>query len=285
MKLYDIALAILICALWGINFVAIKIGVTYFPPLFLMAFRFLLVALILLPWTLKMPRQKMGHMFLLALSMGLYFGILFMGMRGTPAGETTIVIQLQVPFAALMAMYFFKERLSQQTCVGMVIALLGVIVTVGIPDHWGSMTSVGLVIMAALIWGLYNNQMKMVPKMHPFALNGFVALVTFPLFFLVSLPTEHPTFALFTHAPWQAYAGIAFFVLVSTVFCYSAWYHLVGKYPVHKVMPFVLLEPPFGILASTIITGEQIHVHTIVGGILCAIGLALIIIQRKRVHG
>ncbi len=74
MKPFDIALAVLVCALWGINFVAVKVGVTYVPPIFFMGIRIALVAILLLPWVLKMPRQKMGMMLVLALTMGVYFG-------------------------------------------------------------------------------------------------------------------------------------------------------------------------------------------------------------------
>ncbi len=279
MKPFDIALAVLVCALWGINFVAVKVGVTYVPPIFFMGIRFAMVAILLFPWVLRMPRQNMRMMWVLALTMGVYFGILFIGMKGVPAGEAAIIIQLQVPFAALMAMYFFSEHLNHRSLMGMLVAFVGVVVTVGIPKAWGGMLPVALVLISAAIWGLYNNQMKMVPKMHPFALNGFVALVTFPLFFLVSVSTEHPSLKLL-HLPWSAYAGVLYTVFVSTLLCYSAWYYLVGKYPVQKVMPFVLLEPAFSMVASNVATGEVIALHTLIGGLICAVGLALIILQR-----
>ena len=44
MKPKHIALALLVAALWGINFVAIKIGLKDFPPFLLSALRFLAVA-------------------------------------------------------------------------------------------------------------------------------------------------------------------------------------------------------------------------------------------------
>ena len=44
MKPSHIALAVLIAAIWGFNFIAIKLGVTEVPPFFLTGLRFLLAA-------------------------------------------------------------------------------------------------------------------------------------------------------------------------------------------------------------------------------------------------
>ena len=44
MRLHHIALALLVVAIWGFNFVAIKVGLKEISPLLLCAFRFFLAA-------------------------------------------------------------------------------------------------------------------------------------------------------------------------------------------------------------------------------------------------
>ena len=53
----DRLLAALVAALWGANFLAIHVGLQHFPPLFLAALRFAVIAL---PTVLLVPRGRPG---------------------------------------------------------------------------------------------------------------------------------------------------------------------------------------------------------------------------------
>jgi O-acetylserine/cysteine efflux transporter len=55
MSAIQIVCAVAVPLLWGYQFVAIKVGVTEFPPLFFLALRFLAIALLLVPFV-KRPR-------------------------------------------------------------------------------------------------------------------------------------------------------------------------------------------------------------------------------------
>ena len=50
MSAIQIVCAVAVPLLWGYQFVAIKVGVTEFPPLFFLALRFLAIALLLVPF-------------------------------------------------------------------------------------------------------------------------------------------------------------------------------------------------------------------------------------------
>ena len=50
MSFIQIACAVLVPLLWGYQFVAIKVGVVQFPPLFFLGLRFLAIALLLIPF-------------------------------------------------------------------------------------------------------------------------------------------------------------------------------------------------------------------------------------------
>jgi O-acetylserine/cysteine efflux transporter len=57
MRPVHILLALIVCIAWGLNAVAGKIGVTYFPPVFFTALRFVFVLMCLLPWLKPVPGQ------------------------------------------------------------------------------------------------------------------------------------------------------------------------------------------------------------------------------------
>jgi O-acetylserine/cysteine efflux transporter len=56
----QIVWAVAVPLLWGYQFVAIKVGVTEFPPLFFLALRFLAIALLLVPFVKRPTRQQFG---------------------------------------------------------------------------------------------------------------------------------------------------------------------------------------------------------------------------------
>src|SRR5437667_9780928 len=76
----QVVCAVAVPLLWGYQFVAIKVGVTEFPPLFFLALRFLAIALLLVPFV-KMPaRPQFGPMAAISIFLGgLNFGLFYVG--------------------------------------------------------------------------------------------------------------------------------------------------------------------------------------------------------------
>lgn len=282
MSIRDALLAALVATLWGVNFIAIKIGVSSFPPILLLAVRFAIAALLMLPWLCQVKKVQLKPLFWLMVTMGVgYFSILFIGMRGVPAGEATILIQLQVPFAALLACWWFKERLNLQLILGTVVAFIGVIVTVGVPQRMGELDSVLLLLLSAALWAVSANQIRAMGEIHPMTLNAVVAAMSAPVLFALSLLIEPHGLQAFHQVKWQTVVAITYIVLVSSLFCYSMWFALLKRNPVSKVVPFVLIEPPVGVLVAGLLLGEPLFLHTFVGGALCLLGLALVIFRRR----
>src|SRR3954453_23158299 len=62
--------AVAVPLLWGYQFVAIKVGVTEFPPLFFLALRFLAIALLLIPFVKRPTRQQFGPVAAISVFLG-----------------------------------------------------------------------------------------------------------------------------------------------------------------------------------------------------------------------
>ncbi len=278
MSVVDVATAIVVPILWGINYVAVKIGVMNIPPIFLMTVRFSLVAVLLLPWLYLVERQQLLPLLIISLTMGVGYSLLFLGMRTVPAGETTIIMQLQIPFAALMARFFLKEHLSARKNFGAALGLIGVVITVGLPQHSGERVGVLLVLLGAFVWSVAANQIRAVGKIHALVLNGFNSLCVFPILGLISLIAEPGAWHSLLHITWQVSLAIFFMVVVATIIGYSLWFKLLSRNPVSHVTPFIILSPPAALLTSHFVLGEPIYMHTIVGGLLCLIGLVFVTI-------
>src|SRR5690606_3448572 len=142
--------------LWGFNFPLAKTGLEEFPPLLLIAFRFLFVALLLV-WFVPLPKGRMGEMLAMSVTLGtLQFGLAYLGLAGVDASVAAVAIQLQVPFAAILAAIVFKDRLGWRGAVGLAVAFIGVIVIAGEPRMETSLWSLALVIAGAAVWAIAN---------------------------------------------------------------------------------------------------------------------------------
>ena len=94
----DRLLAAVVAVLWGANFLAIHVGLQHFPPLFLAALRFAVIAL---PTVLFVPRPQVRLRWLLGYGLGfgtLQFLFLFVAMDvGMPTGLASLVLQASAP--------------------------------------------------------------------------------------------------------------------------------------------------------------------------------------------
>src|SRR3546814_13938595 len=68
--------------------------------------------------------------------------------------RSSIAIQLQVPFASLLAAIVFKDKLGWRRPLGMAIAFIGVAVIAGEPRLAGQYLALGFVIIASFIWSI-----------------------------------------------------------------------------------------------------------------------------------
>jgi len=66
-----------------------------------------------------------------------------------------------------------------------------------------------------------------------------------------------------------------------TVIGYSAWYFVLGRYPVPMVMPVLLLLPPAAILGAVVFLGETPEWDVLGGGALVIFGVGVTMIDKK----
>ena len=73
----------MVVSIWAFNNVAVKWGLLELPPLFLTFMRFVVVAIVLVPFC-RINRQQLPWLLLLAFTFGfMHFSLLFVGLRYT----------------------------------------------------------------------------------------------------------------------------------------------------------------------------------------------------------
>jgi O-acetylserine/cysteine efflux transporter len=284
MPLATIGLLVVVTIVWGVNFAVVKAGLSQLPPIAFVSLRFAIVAAMLLPW-LRLPRRKLVDLILVSIVLGVvHFSLMFSGMRGLDVSTAAIAIQLQVPFAAILAALFLKDKLGWRRMTGMAIAFAGVVLIAGEPRLSGNLLPLGLVIAAACVWAGANILIKRIgDEIDVVSLNGWIALLAAPQLALVSWATETGQIPSLLSADWRLWASLAFQALLVTVFGYAVWYQAMRRYPVNQVMPLTLLVPLFGVMSGVIFFDERLTWPMLLGGLCTILGVAIVIIRRPRI--
>jgi O-acetylserine/cysteine efflux transporter len=277
MTLRDGLAALLVVTLLGLNFVAIKVGLGTIPPLMLCALRFGFAA-VPAALVIRPPRAPIALVAAFGLALGVgQFGLLFTAIRlGMPAGLSSLLIQVQVPFTVALAWILLRERPRALQVLGGVIALLGV-AAVALGRAGGAPPGpVLMVVGAALCWAGANIIAKRIGRVDMLALMVWGSLATTPPLLGLSLLLEGPgALAPLAHPDWRTAGSIAFQAYPTTLLAFGLWSRLMTRYPAAAVTPFALLVPVAGILSTHVVLGEPLSADIVAGGSLILAGIAL----------
>ena len=259
MQKKHLVLAVLVTAVWGLNFPVTKLGLAAIDPLLLTALRFMLAAL---PWVFFVERPRVAFHWLAAY--GLIFGVAMWALInlgiawGVPPGIASLLIQFSAFFTLGWGVVFFGERLGWLQWLGTVLAAAGLVGIVLRSLGDASTAGLALVIGSALAWSIGNVVIKVSKVREIFAFVVWASL--FPPIPLMLLTWLLHGSAPFTALPLQLNAitvfSLAFQVYASTHFSYWGWNLLLREYPMSRVAPLSLLIPVFGIFSSMAIFGQ-----------------------------
>ena len=280
-----LALMLLVQLLWGGNFTVAKYGLDDFAPIFFVALRFSIVA-VLLVFVVGLPKRGMLKQLLpLSLTMGvMHFTLIFLGMQNLGAGISSIAVQLQTPFAAILAHFFLNERLGWRRIAGMVIAFVGVALIGTQDDMTTNPLPLLAVIAAALVWAIGNIQVKALgDSIDAVTLNGWIAILAAPQLLLASWLIEGPQWRHIPEVSLVGWSALLFQALVIAIFTYWIWYNMMRRYPVNQIMPFTLLLPAIGVASGVLWRGEPLTWQMVVGGLATIAGVGIIVLRRPAV--
>lgn len=265
MRLYPLrplhcCLAVLVAALWGVNFIVVDIGLRHFPPLLFSALRFLVAALPAV-FFVRRPRVAFRWIVAVGLTLGVAkFGLLFIGMRqGMPAGLASLVLQVQAVFTAVLAAVLLRERLGRTRLFGMALAFLGIVVAAIGQGTSGPLGAFALTVAAAAFWGLSNILTRKASPPDALSWMVWVSLVPPLPLIALSLLFEGPSadLAALRSLNLSGLAAICFVAWIATLFGFGVWGFLLRHYDASAVAPFTLLVPVFGMTSAALFLNER----------------------------
>ncbi|MGH6993194.1 MAG: EamA family transporter [Caulobacteraceae bacterium] len=278
-------LAFAAAAVWGSNFVVIKIGLEALPPLFFAALRF---ALAFFPAVLFVPRPKapLARLAGFGLFIGVgQFGLLFIAMAGKISpGLASLVIQTQVAFTLALAFLLHGERVGPARIAALIIAAAGVGL---IAVHMGgsaSLIGLGLTLAAALCWAAGNMIAKVSAEADTLGFVVWASLFAVPPLAALSFGLEGWSAIKegLARADWATWAAALWQGAGPTLFGYGVWSWLLARHPAAAVAPSSLLAPVFGLAASAVFLHEALPAWKLAAAALVIVGLLLGLIEVGR---
>ena len=277
-------MAISVAVIWGMGFIVSKSAMSHFSPILLMALRFACTAICLCV-VFRPPVRLFKDLFWIALvSAAIQYSLTFNGLQGIDASTAALLVQLEVPFGLLLAWLMLGDGIKLRQVIGMIVSFLGAVLILGEPKLAGKLIYAFLVIGGALTWAFGQIMIKRVGELDGFMLISGVALFATPQLFIASAIFETGQVNQILTAGSAEWLAVAYLGLIMTAVGYGFWYHLLGRYSVNQVMPFLLLLPVTSVFGGIFLLGEILTVKIAMGGLLAVVGVAIITIQKNNLE-
>lgn len=271
-------LALGVVAVWGTNFVVIKLALGHLPPMLFAALRFVLAAVPMM-FIVRRPQVPLLELAAYGILIGVgQFGLLFIAINGLIApGLASLVVQSQVFFTIGLAMLISGERLREIQWVALGLGAAGIGVIAAHSGAGGSIPGVALVLGAALSWACGNIIQRRSVGVDMLAYVVWAsAFAVPPLIFLSLLIDGWPAMVGGVRAAsLTTWAAVLWQAVGNTMFGYGAWGFLLTRYPASTVAPWSLLVPIFGMGAAALVLGEPLPPWKLAAAALVMGGLAL----------
>ena len=284
------AYIMLVCAtlFWAGNFVVGKFAfLTNIPPLSLVFYRWLLVWLILLPFTFKeifkykdTILNNLPLLFFLGFtSVGLFNSFTYLSLIHTQVINATL-FNTAIPAVIILLCFLFNiEKTNKFQILGLIISVLGILsiitkfdteILLSLNFNKGDIIMIG----GALSWGVYSTLLKK-------------KKFTLPLLTLVHVICTFGLICVFPQFLYEFSQGqlikidinlfyiLIFLALFPSIGSYYCWAGAVSIIGANRVGIFLSLIPLFSTFFAIIFFNEKFEFYHLIGSILIMLGLLL----------
>ena len=157
----------------------------------------------------------------------------------------------------------------------------GLLVLLGAPNLQGKFIGVLLLLSGAFTWSLGVVMVKPLSKqIGGFAVAAWISLFCGPILLLGSFIFDGNTLNYFLSANLEGWLTVGYLGLIMQPLAYGAWYHVIGRNPIHKVLPVMLLFPLTGLSTAILLLGEEPTKQVFIGGTIILFGIGMILFSK-----
>ncbi|ENV51601.1 Permease of the drug/metabolite transporter (DMT) superfamily [Acinetobacter junii CIP 107470 = MTCC 11364] len=285
------SLMIVLCMVWGLQQVILKMAASDISPLMQIALRSGLAALLLLPLVLLDQKSQLMNPknvkagALVAVLFSLEFFLLAQALQLTSASHAVVLLYTAPIFVALGLHWKLpSERLTLLQWTGIGIAFIGIVVTFIRPQQigvntfqqqmlWGDLYALA----AAIAWAATTVTVRLsslaqaaVTQTLFYQLAGSFILLLGLAFFLGQAVVQWTPLVI---------GSLAFHTLIVSFASFLAWFWLLRNYLASRLGVFSFLTPLFGIIFGVWLLDENIEANFIFGTALVLLGILVVSLQ------
>ncbi|QGN07438.1 EamA/RhaT family transporter [Halorhabdus sp. CBA1104] len=289
MRSKSLVLSLVVGVLWGSSFLAIDVGLSYFPPLLFAGLRYALVGVVVVGFAALLVQRwhpqslaDVGSILVAgAFMIAGHHAFLYLGMDHLSGSSAVaaIVVSLSPALTAVFASALLPDSdLTALQVVGLLVGLAGVVVisdigvgTVASADLLG----VGLVMLATVSFAFGSVATRPLrTDLSAVALQGWAMLLGAGLLGVTSYATgESATTIVWTPL---SVASLAFLVVGPGIIAFSLYFSLLDRIGPTESNLIVYLEPVVATALSWLVFGEVIDSQTVVGFLAIFVGFLLV---------
>ncbi len=283
MRLIDFGIILVINLVWGLTFIAGKLGLNELPPVWFTGLRFAMLLVVLFPMLRWVPGQMTRILAIAAFSGAIHFSLQYTALKMAEDVSTiAIVSQMTLPFAVILAVFMLGERLSPLRILGIAAAFGGVLIIGFDPRVVTYGVAVLLSMLACLAIALAQVMMRELRNVPVFTLQSWVALVSAPGLIGISLVFETGQIEASRAASAFAWGNLAFTAFGSSLLGFGGMYYLLKRYPVSLVTPMFLLAPIFAVVAGVLMLGDVLTARILLGSAITLAGVLAVTLTPAR---
>ena len=278
--------AFFVTFLWSSSYVLVKVGLTEISPLSLVALRYVVASLILLPLALRRGEGEFlrdsGNVVKMAvLGLSGYTvaqGLQCVGLFYLPAVSVTFILSFTPLIVAVLGVVALKEYPRLHQLAGMGLVLVGAYMYFNAPLGGNSLLGVGITLVSGIGWGSYlvlGRLLLVRDELDPLGVTAFsmgfgTLLLTLVAFSVEGLPSVSLT----------GWGIIIWLGVVNTALAFFLWNHALQRLEAFEIS--VLQNTMLVQIAvlSWMFLGEQLTVAKLIPMALVFIGALVVQLRR-----
>ncbi len=280
----------LAAAIWGGVYVVSKVVLDVIPPFTLLEIRFAIALLVLGSIVVMrksyVPRHDIPTMMGIGfVGVTLSIGAQFLGTKLSSAHMGALITSASPAFIVIFAVWLLREKVQFSQLLGIILATVGVIVVVGVPDQAAASTSFAgnlILLAAAVTWALYTVMGKRATAIYSsLVVTAYAALFglifTFPvMLWELSVTPVNWSFG------WKIWAGVLYLGIISTAGAFYLWNKGFELMSAGSAAGFFFIQPIVGSFFGWLLLDEHLNLGFFIGALLIFGGVAISNLGVKR---
>jgi drug/metabolite transporter (DMT)-like permease len=271
---------LILCLIWGFNFVVMKSANGAFPPVLFAAFRFFVGAAVLfgVVYLKRIPlpsKRNLKWYILCGILQTTYFNLAIqISLNYISAGLVSVLTYSMPLFFCILAHFFIPgERLTLRKIIGIIIGIMGLFFALNITHLDGSLWTLILALSSAISWAVSNLIIKQkLQNCDKIQFTAWQMAIGAGALFLYSFCFENGQ----SHWSLMSIGYIIFSGIIASALAFVLWSYILTKIQASKASISLLMVPVVGIISSYLFLDESLKVSTLIGVLFVLLGIWIV---------